>query len=133
MSHELDDAEFHYAALAGGASRHAVDNTVPDRGYMVGGARDLANQPFPEQQYPVEHFTVDTVRHHARSIRDSFGPDAAVHQGAWREGNSVVLDASEQIPSYSSAISAAKARGERAIYDVKRDNEVYTEKARVVN
>lgn len=116
----LNDEEFHSAALAGGASRHAVTGNVPDRGFMVGGARDLENQPFPEIKHPVESFSVDHVRHHARAIRDQFGPDAAVHQGAWVEGQDVVLDASEQIPTYSSAMTAAKMRGERAIYNVRR-------------
>ena len=129
----LSDAEFHGQALAGGASRHAVSGNVPDRGYMVGGARDLGNQPMPEQQYPVEHFSVDHVRAHAREIRDRFGPDAAVHQGAWREGDNVVLDASEQVPTYSSAITSAKMRGERAIYDVRRGRDLYTHDAKVKN
>lgn len=116
----LSDEEFHAAALAGGASRHAVTGNVPDRGYMVGGARDLENQPYPELKHPVDSLTVDHVRHHAREIRDRFGPDATVHQGAWVEGSDVVMDASEQVSTYSSAMTAAKMRGERAVYNVRR-------------
>lgn len=129
----LSDAEFHQQALQGGASRDAATGNVPDRGYMVGGARDLADQPFPEIKHPVDQFTLDHVRHHARAIRDQFGPDASVHQGAWVEGEDVVLDASEQVPTYSSAVTAAKMRGERAVYDVRRGKDIYTKDVKVKN
>lgn len=129
----LSDDEFYDAALSSGASRHAVTGQVPDRGYMVGGARDLSDQPFPEIKRPVDQFSVDDVRHHAREIRDRFGPETSVHQGAWREDQHVVLDASEQIHAYHSAITAAKERGERAIYDVKRGKDRYTQDARAVD
>lgn len=99
---------------------------------MVGGARTLADAPFPEYKHPVDQFTVDHVRHHARSIRDSFGDETLVHQGAWVEGSDVVLDASENIPTYSSAITEAKMRGERAVYDVRRGRDRYTKDAKVV-
>ena len=100
---------------------------------MVGGARDLADQPFPEYKHPVESFEVDHVRHHAREIRDRFGPNSSVHQGAWAEDGQVVLDASENIPTYSSAVTAAKMRGERAVYDVRRGRDINTKDVRVVN
>lgn len=100
---------------------------------MVGGARDLANQPFPEQQYPVDHFSVDHVRQHARAIRDAFGPDTSVHQGAWTEDGKVVLDASERLETYTDAITAAKLRGERAVYDVRRGRDWHTKDARAIN
>lgn len=133
MTNSLSDAEFHQQALAGGASRSVVDNTVPDRGFMVGGARDLADMPFAEQKHPVDSFEVHHVRQHARAIRDSFGPNASVHQGAWVEDDNVVLDASENMPTYTDAITAAKMRGERAVYDVRRNQERYTKDARAVN
>lgn len=133
MANPLSDEEFHQQALAGGASRHAVSGNVPDRGFMVGGARDLSDQPFPEYKHPVDQFTVDHVRHHAREIRDRFGIESTVHQGAWVEDGDVVLDASENVPTYSSAITAAKMRGERAIYDVRRGRDRNTQDARVIN
>lgn len=119
----LNDAEFHRDALEGGASRHFVSGNVPDRGFMVGGARDLSDNPYPEISHPVDAFTVNHVRQHARDLRDKFGISGDVHQGAWKEGDSVVLDASERIDNFSSAITQAKARGERAIYDVRRGRE----------
>lgn len=122
----LSDEEFHQAALSGGASRHPVTGTVPDRGYMVGGARDMADQPFPEITHPVDQFSVDDVRHHAREIRDRFGKDTTTHQGAWREGENVVLDASDRLTRRNEAIRTAKARGERAIYDVKGQRDIHT-------
>lgn len=133
MDERLSDEEFHQQALAGGASRHAVTGNVPNRGFMVGGARDLGNQPFPEIKRPVDQFSLDDVRHHARQIRDHFGDEHNIHQGAWREGDHVVLDASENIPTYSSAITEAKMRGERAVYDVRRDQERFTKDARPKN
>lgn len=95
---------------------------------MVGGARDLSDNPYPEIKRPVDQFTLDDVRHHARDLRDRFDPKTQqVYQGAWREGNDVVLDASERIEHFSSAITAAKMRGERAIYDVRRGREHHVE------
>lgn len=131
----LSDAEFHQQALAGGASRHYESGNVPDRGFMVGGARNLADNPYPEVSHPVDSFTLNHVRQHARQIRDHFGPGAAVHQGAWVEGDKVVLDASERIDTYSSAMTAAKMRGERAVYDVRRgrDHHVADLEGRVKN
>lgn len=124
MTDNLTDAEFHRQALAGGASRHVGTNNVPDRGFMVGGSRNLADQPFPEISHDVDSFTVDHVRQHARAIRDHFGEaPTAVHQGAWVEDKKVVLDASDAIGDYTDAITAAKMRGERAVYDVRRGRE----------
>lgn len=117
----LNDEEFHQQALAGGASRHVTTGNIPDRGFMVGGARNLEDQPYPELKHDVDSFEVNHVRQHARAIRDHFGAAAAtVHQGAWREGDSVVLDASDRLDSYTDAMTAAKMRGERAVYDVRR-------------
>ncbi len=92
---------------------------------MVGGARDLSDQPFSEFKHPVDSFSVDHVRHHAREIRDRFqGGD--IHQGAWVEGDHVVLDASEQIRTKREAVRTAKQRGERAIYDIKGQRDIPT-------
>ena len=99
---------------------------------MVGGARDLSDQPFPEISHPVDSFTVDHVRHHARAIRDSFGSGSSVHQGAWVEDGNVVLDASERHDMYHTAATAAKMRGERAIYDVRRGKDRLTKDFRAV-
>lgn len=122
----LSDEEFHEQALAGGASRHYTTGNVPDRGYMVGGARNHEDQPFPEFTHPVDSFDVNEVRHHARAIREHFGEDKDVHQGAWREGDNVVLDASERLDTFHTAITAAKMRGERAVYDVRRGRDRHT-------
>lgn len=100
---------------------------------MVGGARDLGNQPFPEIKHPIDQFTVDHVRHHARMIRDHFGDESTIHQGAWAEDGHVVLDASENVQHYSSAVTAAKMRGERAVYDVRRGRDIHTNDVKVKN
>jgi hypothetical protein len=116
----LNDEEFHQQALAGGASRHFISGHVPDRGFMVGGSRDLSDNPFPEVSRPVDQFSLDDVRHHARAMRDSFDSKAMVNQGAWKDGEQVVMDASDRMDNFSSAITAAKMRGEKAIYEVRR-------------
>jgi hypothetical protein len=124
----LNDHEFHQQALAGGASRHFVSGHEPETGYMVGGARDLSDNPYPEIKHPVDSFDLNHVRQHARDLRDKFDPKTQmISQGAWREGDHVVLDASERINTFSSAITAAKMRGERAIYDVRRGREHHVE------
>jgi hypothetical protein len=133
MTSTLSDEEFHQQALAGGASRHVVDHSIPDRGFMVGGARDLSDQPYPEVKRPIDQFSLDDVRHHARDIRDKFGDNTRIHQGAWREDDHVVLDASEQIPTYSTAITKAKMQGERAVYDVRRGKDRHVKDATVKN
>lgn len=126
----LTDEEFHRQALAGGASRSLSASTVPDRGFMVGGARDLSNQAYPEISHPVDSFSLDDVRHHARDIRDRFGDsDPSVHQGAWVENNRVVLDASNRINDYHQAVAIAAQRGERAIYGNRRGEEIATKDA----
>lgn len=131
----LSDREFHAQAVDGGASRHYETGNVPDRGFMVGGARNHADQPYPEIQRPVDSFDLNDVRHHARDIQNHFGPGQEVHQGAWKEGDNVVLDASERVETYSSAMTAAKMRGERAVYDVRRGREHHVDdlKGRVKN
>jgi hypothetical protein len=130
----LNDVEFHQQALAGGASRHFLSGHVPDRGYMVGGARDLSDNPYPEIKHDVESFSVDHVRHHARELRESFDPKTQmINQGAWREDDHVVLDASERMNNFSSAITAAKMRGERAIYDVRRGRDIHVKDVKVKN
>jgi hypothetical protein len=121
----LNDQEFHQQTLQnGGASRDVVTGNVPDRGFMVGGARNLADQPYPEYSHPVDSFEVNDVRAHARAVRDHFGDQVSgVHQGSWVEGDKVVLDASERDETYHSAMTKAKMRGERAVYDVRRGRE----------
>ena len=123
----LNDFEFYEQAQTGGASRHYQSGAVPDRGYMVGGTKNPQGIPFPEVKRPIDQFTLDDVRHHSRAIRDHFGDNLNVHQGAWVEGNDVVLDASEQFDSRLHAMTAAKDRGERAVYDLNRGQDLSTE------
>lgn len=125
MAESMSDEDFLAAAIGGGASRHYETGNVPDRGFMVGGARNLADMPFPEVTRPVDQTDLDTVRHHARQIRDHFGAGGEVHQGAWREGDNVVLDASERDEIFHTAVTKAKMRGERAVYDVRRGRDIH--------
>lgn len=127
-STSLSDEDFYSQALEGGASRQVTTGNVPDRGFMVGGASNDQGERFPEQAVPSDKFDIDTVRHHARAIREHFGEEgsARIHQGAWKEDDNVVLDASEQMSAVSTALVAAKLRGERAVYDVRRGRDVKT-------
>lgn len=120
----LSDEAFHEQTLAGGASRSAVSGNVPDRGYMVGSAANAEGARFPEIKHPVDAFSLDHVRHHAREIRDHFGDRDDIHQGSWRVGDNIHMDASEQVPTVGSALTAAKMRGEIAVYDVRRGKDV---------
>lgn len=127
MAGPLSDEEFHQQALAGGASRHvSTREAPPSRGYMVGGARNVEDLPYPEVKRPVEQADLDLIRNHARALRDHYGDDANVYQGAWREGDQVVLDASEHIDNRVNATTAAKTRGERAVYDLGRERDIHT-------
>ncbi len=130
----LNDGEFLAAAQAGGASRHYETGNVPDRGYMVGGATN-GDRPYPEIQRPVDSFDLNDVRQHARDIQNHFGAGQDVHQGAWKEGDNIVLDASDRVDTFHSAITMAKMRGERAVYDVVRgrDRDVADTEGRVKN
>jgi hypothetical protein len=123
MTSALNDQEFHEQAIRTGASRHYESGNVPDRGFMVGGATNAEGIPYPEFKHPVDGFTVDHVRQHARALRDHFGASQDVHQGAWVEDGNVVLDASERVHDYSGAMTEAKKRGERAVYDIGRGRE----------
>ena len=49
------------------------------------------------------------------------------------EGEQVVLDASDRIDNFVSAITQAKMRGEKAIYDVRRGRDVRPEDVKVKN
>jgi hypothetical protein len=94
---------------------------------MVGGARNVEDLPYPEVKRPVEQADLDLIRNHARALRDHYGEGANVYQGAWREGDQVVLDASEHIDNRVTATTAAKTRGERAVYDLSRERDIHTE------
>lgn len=127
MTNVLNDEEFYRQTVEqGGASRHPVTNQVPNRGYMVGSARDRMGEPFAEQNYSVDGFTVDHIRHHAREIRDRFGDNTQVHQGSWVHEGKVYLDASERMTNQRQAVKTAKSRGEKAIYDLKRGQDIAT-------
>ncbi len=123
----LTDEAFHQQTLAGGASRSAVSGNVPDRGFMVGGAANAEGARFPEVTIPVDKFSVDDVRHHARAVRDHFKGQDDVHQGGWREEDKVYLDASQMVPHLTDAVTHMKLRGEKAIYDVRRGKDIRRE------
>ena len=121
----ISDEEFHQQALAGGASRHVVTGeNPPARGYMVGGAANPDSIPYPEIKRPVDSADLELVRHHARALRDHFGDQANVYQGAWVENGHMVLDASEHHADRVEATTTAKQRGERAVYDIARDRDI---------
>jgi len=93
-------------ALAnGGATVPLNDEPVPSTGFMVGG---LA----PEWSAPADVLTI-------RRVRDFVN----VHQnarflGSWVEGDRVVFDVSEHFDTWLDALLAARARGEREVYDL---------------
>ena len=127
MSNVLSDEEFYRQTLEqGGASRHPVSGTVPNRGYMVGSARDRMGEPFAEKNYSVDAFSVDHIRHHAREIRERFGDNTQVHQGSWIHEGNVYLDAAERLTNKRAAVRTAKLRGQKAIYDLRGGQDIPT-------
>lgn len=130
-SRVLSDAQFASKSVAGGATRRASDlrevRGGVDAGYAVGGAVTRDGKSFPPKDVDASDLTPDVVRQHLAAIHGAFGknhPD--IHQGAWREGSHVVLDASEVYPDLHTAKVKAMTRGEDAIYDMKngRDHHV---------
>jgi hypothetical protein len=122
----LSDEEFHAKTLSeGGASRDVKTGTVPKRGYMVGGLQD-----FPEAVHPVDKFSVDDVRHHARALHEKLGEVPNVHQGSWVHEGNVILDASEKVHTRSEAVKKGMDRGEKAVYDLSHNRDIYVARSR---
>lgn len=123
MQYRMDDSVFAAHALAGGASRRLSDyhTPPPGHGYMV-----ALGDPYREQVMSIHKFNEDRVRLHAQQLQKQVPDPSKVYQGAWREKENVVLDASEHIPHKFEAKVAARSRNQRAIYDLGKGAEVST-------
>lgn len=115
----LSDAQFTEMAKASGATRHFRTLKAPaGQGYAVGGAG------MPEKKIRADKFTQKDVGDHLATMHEHFGMDPEIHQGAWREGDHVVLDASNVIKGRPQARLKGLLRGERAIYDIKAGKDI---------
>lgn len=115
----LSDSQFHQQALSGGATRHfRTLRSVVDEGYAVGGAG------VKEKKIRADKFTQKDVGDHLAYLHTALGDDPTIHQGAWREGPDVVLDASNVLKSRPQARLKGLLRGERAIYDIKGGKDI---------
>lgn len=115
----LSDAQFTEQAKSGGATRHfRTLRSVVDEGYAVGGAG------VKEKKIRADRFTQKDVGDHLSFLHKTFGDDPSIHQGAWREDDHVVLDASNVLKSRPQARLKGLLRGERAIYDIKAGRDI---------
>jgi hypothetical protein len=115
----LSDAQFHEQAMSGGATRHfRTLRSVVDEGYAVGGAG------VREKKIRADKFTQKDVGEHLSYLHKTFGNDPTIHQGAWRENDDVVLDASNVFKNKAKARMTGIMRGERAIYDIKGGKDI---------
>lgn len=113
MGPVISDAQFHQQALDAGSTRHFRTLRAPEStGYAVGGAG------MSERSIPAAEFTQAHVAEHLAAMHERFGMDPEMHQGAWREGPDVVLDASNVVQSKPQARLKGLLRKERAIYDL---------------
>lgn len=126
----MSDAQFHDTVRsAGGATRTVLTRAAyrggVDPGYAVGGKTNAEGHRFPERSVDMQAFTPAVVGQHLDALRGHFGDnDPTLHQGAWVEGDKVVLDASDVYRSKGRARVEGLARGERAIYDMKNAQDV---------
>ena len=95
----------------GGATVSPAGDSLPDYGFMVGGL-------VPEWSAPADILTI-------RRVRD-FVNTYATRQwlGSWVEGDRIVFDVSEWHADRLSALVAARARGEREVYDIARGESI---------
>jgi hypothetical protein len=117
----LSDAQFHAQTMSDehGASRQINTLAVPTSGYMVGGAAKTQEKNVPDFK-----FTHQTVGRHLEALQGRFGVDPSIHQGSWRKGGSVALDASNRVSDKRTAMDTGIKRQEKAIYGIKEGRDI---------
>jgi hypothetical protein len=110
----------------GGSSTSSKNFKSPTSGYMVGGWHHEFAVPMEENDNRMFFRFSDafswylTLCHEV--LEDSDKSEAFI--GTWVEGHFIVFDVSMQFDSYEEAMQVAKAKGERAIYDVAEGKEI---------
>jgi hypothetical protein len=114
----------------GGASMNLSTGKLlpPDaRGYMVGGESDRSGQQIPAWSVPEHEFSTDHVGKFVDYMKSVVGSSGrGLHVGAWKDEGNVEMDASRKIKRPGEAIRKGRARGEKAIYDIKGKRDIDT-------
>jgi len=109
--------------LTGGSSIGIMDNGefyVPKYGYVVGGI-------VPEESCKMDNesafkHTYNRLFHQAELALER---DSAVVIGTWVEDGKIVFDLCNVLDDEQEALALAKKRGERAIYDLENQREIF--------
>jgi len=109
--------------LTGGSSIGIMDNGefyVPKCGYVVGGI-------VPEESCKMDNesafkHTYNRLFHQAELALER---DSAVVIGTWVEDGKIVFDLCNVLDDEQEALALAKKRGERAIYDLENQKEIF--------
>jgi len=109
--------------LTGGSSIGIMDNGefyVPKYGYVVGGI-------IPEESCKMDNesafkHTYNRLFHQAELALER---DSAVVIGTWVEDGKIVFDLCNVLDDEQEALALAKKRGERAIYDLENQKEIF--------
>jgi len=109
--------------LTGGSSIGIMDNGefyVPKYGYVVGGI-------IPEESCKMDNesafkHTYNRLFHQAELALER---DSAVVIGTWVEDSKIVFDLCNVLDDEQEALALAKKRGERAIYDLENQKEIF--------
>jgi len=109
--------------LTGGSSIGIMDNRefyVPKYGYVVGGI-------VPEESCKMDNesafkHTYNRLFHQAELALER---DSAVVIGTWVEDGKIVFDLCNVLDDEQEALALAKKRGERAIYDLENQREIF--------
>lgn len=98
--------------------------------YMVGGESTPTGEKVQEGKEPliggVEPSLTGIVNQMSR-VSSETQKAPGVHLGAWNEDGNTVFDASRGYKSQAEALKLAKARGERAVYNAKTGEDIYTD------
>lgn len=97
-------------AKADGFSVQLMSGDVPTTGYMVA----LSGH---EEIVPAQALTLDRLTRYVRTHFDALMEDN-MFLGAWRDGDDVYLDVSENVTSRAKALFLGAERGQLAIWDV---------------
>lgn len=92
------------AMINGGATVSPTGENIPTTGFLVGGAA-------PEWSAPENVLTASRVRQFVDLYVDR------QFLGSWEDNGRIVFDVSTHHDTYSSALLAARQRGERAVFD----------------
>ena len=104
----------------GGATVSVIAGAlVPTRGYVVAVAGHEHRTPWPRDLRSQAARVQAYVHDHRAALAQ-----AGHYLGAWRDGADVVLDVVEILPERAAAIAAGIARGEDAIYDLARGEDI---------